>query len=330
MALFSRFLFTIPTLEELGAIPEGADKGQGFKRATPKTADIASSLRGQADTLQAKIDHLKNPAIGKQRPTPRRARIAEGMFQEGLKLERQQNYLRALADAWDAGNVPDCLKPIRRRAQLDTMTDAQRESLDAINTRKGPSPIDLKLRELERRLIGQAIPGYFPTPAAVVARMLELVGDDAGPFILEPSAGKGDIAQALRRKYPGAVLDVIEQYGQLAEVLELKGFNVVRGDFLEYQGHADAIAMNPPFEHQADIQHIRHAYGLLSPGGVLVSVVCENAFFRQDRTAEGFRVWLQAVGAYIEELPPGSFLKSDRPTGVNTRLIKIAKMRGAA
>jgi hypothetical protein len=98
---------------------------------------------------------------------------------------------------------------------------------------------------------------------------------------------------------------------------------VVASDFLEYQGHYDKIVMNPPFQQQADIDHVRHAYSLLNAGGRLVAIVSEGVFFRQDKKASAFREWLEEVGGTSEQIEAGAFDTSDRPTGVATRLVVV-------
>lgn len=329
-SLFTRFAWNLADLSELGTVTDHGPHPSQKSGARPvvNPAGIAASLREQADSLTEKIQHFKNPPISQQRPTPRRARIAEQMYKHGEYLERQQIYMRALADAWDAGTVPELLKKIRRRAQVEALMQEQGPALDAlqaITQHKGPSAIDRRIRELELQLVSMPIPGYYPTPPDIIARMLELVGDEPGLQILEPSAGRGDIAQALRQKFPGALLDVIEWNATLQEILKLKGFSVVGHDFLQHSQPVNCIVMNPPFENNQDMEHIRHAYKLLKPGGVLVSVISEGPFFRKDRVAESFRLWLQSVGAHDERNADGAFLKSDRPTGVATRLVKIRK-----
>ena len=41
---------------------------------------------------------------------------------------------------------------------------------------------------------------FYPTPAGLVEKMMGLVDWDRVQFALEPSAGKGDIAQGIRER----------------------------------------------------------------------------------------------------------------------------------
>lgn len=182
-----------------------------------------------------------------------------------------------------------------------------------------------QIRELERSLIGTQIPGYFPTPRPVVEQMIAAAALAPGMRVLEPSAGSGHIADAIREAAP-VKLEVIEQHTTLQRILELKGYTVIGADFLRHQQASyDCILMNPPFERGQDMQHIQHAYRLLKPGGRLIAIVSEGAFFRNYQQERAFRAWLDDVDGQADPLPAGSFYSSDRPTGVNTRLVIIDK-----
>lgn len=112
---------------------------------------------------------------------------------------------------------------------------------------------------------------------------------------------------------------------QLENVLLAKGHIKVGSNFMFFENEYDRILMNPPFEKGADIDHVKHAYSLLKPGGRLVSIMCEGPFFRSDSKSEEFRNWLEEVGGTNEKLPDGSFLASENSTAVNTRLVVIDK-----
>lgn len=92
----------------------------------------------------------------------------------------------------------------------------------------------------------------------------------------------------------------------------------------------DRIIMNPPFSDGRDIQHVMHAYSLLRPGGRIVAIMGEGAFFQSNKRAEGFREWLEERGATNEKLPDGSFMDPSLPvnTGVAARMVVIDKPAG--
>lgn len=92
----------------------------------------------------------------------------------------------------------------------------------------------------------------------------------------------------------------------------------------------DRIIMNPPFSDGRDIQHVQHAYDLLKPGGRIVAIMGEGAFFQSNKRAEAFRDWLDERGATNEKLPDGSFMDPSLPvnTGVAARMVVIDKPAG--
>lgn len=183
-----------------------------------------------------------------------------------------------------------------------------------------------KAKELERSLIGKNVGvDFFPTPKATAQRMVEKADIQEGMSVLEPSAGNGNIAETIRES--GIEPDVVEVSSSLRDVLEVKGFNLVGQDFMDTDGQYDRIIMNPPFSKNQDIEHVQHAFDLLKPGGRLVAIMGEGAFFRNDKAAAEFREWLNEVDGIEEKLPEGTF--TDRTlmntTGVNARLVVIDK-----
>jgi len=173
--------------------------------------------------------------------------------------------------------------------------DAQ-AALKSVMKEKPAPRADVKIKELESKLIGLKIPGYFPTPRAVVDKMLEIAGIRPGMTVLEPSAGKGNIADAIRETAPDANLSVAEYSQTLQEILRAKGFNLVGDDFLDHRGEYDRIVMNPPFEKNQDIRHVKHAYDLIKPGGKLIAIMSEHPFFGTDKESAEFRDWLETRG----------------------------------
>ncbi|WP_172403187.1 PLxRFG domain-containing protein [Pseudomonas aeruginosa] len=258
--------------------------------------------------------------------------------------------------------------------------------------REAPAEPD-KIKQMERAMIGRRNDGldFFPTSDAVVESMLDAAEIGEGISVLEPSAGMGHIADAIRDQ-AGVDPDVIELSGERRELLEAKGYRVVGSDFMDVQPRSsytfgdvfrapdgslgvmrgqgglgsnrvrfqpldesgmpddrrsqymdrddlvgvehrgadsgyDRIVMNPPFSKGRDIQHVQHAYSLLKPGGRLVAIMSEGAFFQSNKAAENFRAWLDGLGATSERLPEGSFMDPALPvnTGVNARMVVIDK-----
>ena len=176
---------------------------------------------------------------------------------------------------------------------------------------------------MENELVGRQIEEFFPTPPLVVKRMLEIAQLKPGMRVLEPSAGNGEIAEAIASKIGGSP-DVIEINSDLREILRFKGFNLVDSDFLEFEPIMlyDAVLLNPPFSEE--ISHIQKAYQCRHKQGILVSVASTKVLFRSTNKYQAFKSWLNQVGAEIEELPDGSFTKSRiRTTEVATILITI-------
>jgi hypothetical protein len=124
---------------------------------------------------------------------------------------------------------------------------------------------------------------FFPTPAPIARRMLAKVSKDA-VYFLDPSAGKGDLAEAIRgNDYDGygedgrygrhyrsdRKVDCIEQSPELISVLIGKGFPVVGFDWLTYTGvsYYDCVCMNPPFSNGDD--HLLRAWDFLHSGEIV-------------------------------------------------------------
>lgn len=195
---------------------------------------------------------------------------------------------------------------------------ALREYLPHRAETRGDDPVKIA----ERELIGMKLPGFFPTPRAVIEEMLSYAELEPGHHVLEPSCGKGDIVKAILAEEDNLQVRAIERNHTLAEVLSAKELVVEFGDFLEHEGKYDRVVMNPPFEQGADIEHVRHAYSCLKPGGILVSVMSEGSFQRSDKKAVQFQRWYGALGGWSVKLPEDAFkgVEAFRQTGVRTRI----------
>lgn len=164
---------------------------------------------------------------------------------------------------------------------------------------------------------------YFPSPPAVVKRLLQLADIKSGMRVLEPSAGKGAIAYACADA--GATVDCYElMEANFAALAGDQRLGPVRHmDFLAQAPEAsyDRVVMNPPFMKQLDIKHVLHALKFLKPTGLLVSVMASSVTFRDNKLTQDFRDLVRARGGDIEALPEGSFKASG--TAVNTVIVTI-------
>ena len=316
------------------------------------TDKLVSRFRTWADALQSKIDYACRPMT--QNPTPKRNREYQYHMHEGRNLERTQKALRTLADAREHGTVPPALADLKTKNDIGAMVHKSADSStggyyscieadDYQDTSEAARQLQAmiegssheqaererlrKIDTLEAEIALSTIPGYFPTPAPVVDLMLQRARISDGMKVLEPSAGSGHIADAIRAAHPGAWIDTIEIASPLRDILVLKNYRVMAFDFLDFENDQerpyDRIVMNPPFERQQDIAHVRMAYSLLAPGGVLVTIMSPSFEFRNDRKSTEFRAWLETINATWENLPEGSFKASG--TGVSTRLLTIER-----
>ena len=338
---------------------------QTAKTTKPKAVKLTKAngdkLRALADKMAEQIDAKFNSGVSQQNPTARRAAIAESMRRDGEAMQKVQAVLYGLADDIDGGTLPEYLAGVKSKALITDLlqsearrnyypeswsysdSDGRRKKagITASNYAevtdklasyiKPPTAEEIRTKELaklEQNLIGVKIEGFFPTPSAVIELMLNRAAIELGDTVLEPSAGKGDIADKVREQYPQNTLHTIEVNGRLRDVLTAKGHEIVERDFLDLESaEYDVIVMNPPFERMADIEHLRKAFDHLKEGGRVVSLMSESPFFRTDRKAEEFREWLDEVGGYAEKLDEGSFKGADsfRQTGVNARMVVIEK-----
>ena len=151
----------------------------------------------------------------------------------------------------------------------------------------------------------------FPTPPAIVLRMIAVADIRPEHRLLEPSAGTGHILSALPRGCETVAVEICAKlqahlYEQYPHVL------LRAGDFLtktatDLGGLFHRIIMNPPFKQGEDIRHIAHARTLLEPGGRLVALCYDGV--RQHAK-------LKPMTSSWTPLPPGSFKGEGTTAGV--------------
>jgi predicted RNA methylase len=154
--------------------------------------------------------------------------------------------------------------------------------------------------------------------------------------ILEPSAGIGDIVDKLREEgYDN--LQCVEINYTMAEILKLKGYEIIQDDILHIHPTIDPldndnlmpiwerIIMNPPFEQGQDMEHVRYCYNnFLAEGGILVSVMSAGVRTNTTKKYMAFRDWLATIDhewiTYNFD-----FKKAFNATGTSTVILKLTK-----
>lgn len=199
--------------------------------------------------------------------------------------------------------------------------------------------------------------GFFPTPVALARQLVELAEVKPGMTCLEPSAGTGRIVDALVEAGAGVV--AVERDDKMRKDLMVRSLDSFAARLEAGQGffsvaalerdfmladlgtsehptlpsvRFDRVVMNPPFIKCGEgdhIDHVRHAFAMLKPGGILVSVLPAGVWFRQDKRHVAFRDWLEDSNNnnyHLGPLPEGSFKESG--TMVNTYKLKLVRRPG--
>lgn len=187
-----------------------------------------------------------------------------------------------------------------------------------------------------RRLPSFDNSGFYPTPSKLAGKMLSCVDWNGVFSILEPSAGKGDLADAVSafaRNYRNSrrisfnenntYIDCIECDSDLAALLRGKGLHVVHDDFLTFRSFKqyDLCIMNPPFD--SGDEHLLHALSLMERGGQIVCLL--NAETIRNPYTNRRKILLQNLhehNARIEFIE-NAFRHAQRPTDVEIALVYV-------
>lgn len=330
-AKFLKNLRTRTQVEALKAIGDNTrerlERDQGYGPVLPEKAKFPQTTLW-ADNILSMAGNLEKKPGGKMLALQLK-KYASGEKQVAIPREMAEKIV-AKGDTYQTGSLGDTLQRIKRLEAMNITNDAElRSALREYLDFKGEKPAENKAAKLRREIVGKNVGvDYFPTPPTLAGELVSKADIRSGESVLEPSAGDGQIADRIRTEHPDAPLAVVEQSSSLRAILEAENHNVVGQDFLDYQGKHDKIVMNPPFNDE--VNHVKHAYDLLNPGGRMVSVMSEHAFFASDKESKAFRDWLEEVGGISEQNPEGSFTDATvgRTTGTNTRTVVIDKPTG--
>lgn len=177
---------------------------------------------------------------------------------------------------------------------------------------------------------------FYPTPEALADKLLEGIDFTYHLYTLEPSAGKGDLAEAIVKKatrydyynsharaIEACSIDCIEIDPVLRNTLTGAGYRVVHDDFMtfETQKRYDLIVMNPPFDHGA--QHLMKALELMERGGMIRCIL--NAETIRNPYSDTRKQLLKKLADYGAKIAyvAGAFTMAERRTAVDVALVSV-------
>lgn len=176
--------------------------------------------------------------------------------------------------------------------------------------------------------------GFFETPVELARELVDMARVRPNDVCLEPSAGTGRIVEALieagAKRVHAFEIDEARSVALAKRVgANLTTVLVSNWDFMEVatlDPPPQIVVMNPPFckvGRGNHLDHVQHAFGLLSPGGLLVSVLPISVKFRTDKRHAAFRAWYEGLGGKVRDLSPEAFAESG--THVRTCVLQLQK-----
>ncbi len=165
---------------------------------------------------------------------------------------------------------------------------------------------------------------FYPTPPGVIAQMIP--HEIWGCKILDPSAGKGDILDAINARRKTVRLFAIEKEPELQAILQSKGHKLIDTDFLNYQPEHrfDWIIMNPPFSNGE--KHLLKAIEIRNGAGIVCLLNSQTISNPHTSYRRLLLTELDRAGAEIEVLGP-VFRDAERTTDVSVTMIKIPRQK---
>lgn len=174
---------------------------------------------------------------------------------------------------------------------------------------------------------------FYPTPKNIIDKMLCDLDFSMIKSILEPSAGTGNIVEALKRKEGSQTryytkvsfdIDCIEVDQNLQHILKGKGFRVVYNDFLTYDTmkEYDLIILNPPFSNGC--KHLLKALEMQRRNAGAVVCLLNAETLKNPCTNDRLDLQrkLTEYNAKIEFIQD-AFLGAERKTAVEIALVKV-------
>lgn len=175
-------------------------------------------------------------------------------------------------------------------------------------------------------------PDFYPTPTRLIHKMLSHIDFRTVNIksILEPSGGKGDLIEAIQKRFESSQyrnkkydIDTIEIDENLQHILKGKGYRVVHNDFLTYHTYKryDAIIANFPFSNGD--KHLLKAIEMQSQGGKIVCLInAETIKNPYSNIRKELVNQLEKYNAQVEFIQD-AFINAERKTNVEVALIYI-------
>jgi len=260
---------------------------------------------------------------------------------------------RSIDHVGDANSIAEAKKKIR--AYCEKHPEALEEAATTNTGRKTREKVDVAY------LPAGDNKDFYPTPDRLAGKLLAHVRWSGVTDILEPSAGKGNLVEAVLNmaqrcrereyedypsyrarlaknphlererttRYQRSIrgkernFDVIELDYNLRLILRGKGYHLVGDDFLSYRTNKryDLILMNPPFS--AGAAHLLHAIELQKDGGQIACLLNAETI-RNPYTNE--RKLLKSLLAKYEariEFVQDAFKEAQRKTDVEVAVVHI-------
>jgi len=302
--------------------------------AHPAKAENKAALKclSAAQQLQKHIDakHRSANNMLSKIPTRKRLADAESFRSEAIRLEKIQTLLRRLAERHGNGTIPPELASITSRAAIEGALSNNAGLRELYETITGEERKSDRVLRLTKEAGLMRIPGYFPTPEPLAQELIKIASIEPGHSILEPSAGTGNLIDAIRSVHSDVRVSFCELNCFLLDILRAKyegvaDIHFVGRDCLELDGTKltpfDRIIMNPPFERGQDVEHVLHTFALLKRGGILTTIVSAGVLARSDKTTLRFREFLENTKAVVHDVPAGSFKSSG--ASVDSKIVCI-------
>ena len=168
-------------------------------------------------------------------------------------------------------------------------------------------------------------PDFYPTPSSLAFKMASMIDSSYSKRILEPSAGKGDLAEAVqgRSRYNRTPVDCIESDKDLQALLTGKGLTLIDSDFLLFNPtrQYDTIIMNPPFSN--GVKHVLKAWEIMYNGDVIALLNAETLKNPHSAERKLLNEIIESNGTV--EFIENAFIDAERKTGVEVALIHLKK-----